>query len=192
MGKPYGAERDYGRRPPLRIRLRRFHEDCRAFQAAGWPVLRYESLLEQPEATLRSTCADLKLPWDDGMLSWPKAVREIADAQWGNDTFWTTRGETLAQTLANHASRQKPLAIAQADLEWLDGEFGEYNRQYGYPLHVGPAAAASQPAGGEAPSFQVTRRYEWETHRKPVRWLLDRIGPPNRRLIERRSLKRCA
>ena len=47
--KPYGVNGFTAEDPPLRLRFRRFKEDWELFQARDWPILRYESLLENHE-----------------------------------------------------------------------------------------------------------------------------------------------
>jgi hypothetical protein len=90
--------------------------------------------------------------------------------------------------------RAKPMLPA-ADLCWLETEFRDYNIANGYPLSIGPNVNEADVLEGEfgaLPSFEVTRRYKWETAQKPFRWLLAQLGRRNTTLIERRSWKRAA
>jgi hypothetical protein len=190
LKKPYACDGITAEDPPLRLRLFRFNEDWSLFRRMGWPVLRYESLVESPEGTLRSACRALGLPWDPSMVTWPKSVCEIADGTWGSESFRGTRGNNLKDTLAQRA-KAKPLAISKEDLAWLERTFRAFNVDNNYPTNVQNDAPAMHQKPS-APSFQVTRRYEWETRRKPLRWLLSRFGVPYRKLIERRSHKRAA
>ncbi len=75
VGKTYGLNGLTAEDPPLRLRFRRFLSDWELFRDEGWPILRYESLVADPKKTLRQACQDLALPWDDGMVRWPKAPR---------------------------------------------------------------------------------------------------------------------
>jgi hypothetical protein len=175
--------------PPLRMRLRRFAEDWDLSRRLGWPTLRYESFASDPETTLHQTCDRLGLSWDEAILLWPKQPNEIANAQWGNDTFWATRGPNLAETLSRHVGRRSVQTIAAADLAWLEHEFHEFNVANGYPLEREQAATGGQEPSGLLPSFEATRRYEWETKRKPLRRFLSWLGIPNRRLIRERTWK---
>jgi len=190
LRKPYARNGITAEDPPLRLRLRRFKADWEAFRQAGWPLLRYESLIAEPQQTLKEACLRLGLPWDPAMLHWPKAPEQIADSRWGNETFWNTRGSTLAATLGRYAAQNRRRPMAAEDLDWLETEFREFNLASGYPLTG--AWGADDRRVHASPSFEVTRRYEWETRRKPVRWLLSRLGFRNGPLIERRNVRKVA
>lgn len=41
---------------PYRIRYRRFLEDWEQFRSHGWPIIRFESFVSEPEKALRSVC----------------------------------------------------------------------------------------------------------------------------------------
>jgi hypothetical protein len=187
LRKEYGRNGITAEDPPLRTRLRRFLDDWERFRAEHWPILQYEHLLAHPRRTLAEACERLGLTWDEGMVTWPKRPADIADCQWGNDTFWKTRKSNLADTLAAHAGQSKPKVISAADLSWLESRFRDFNAANGYPLHV--ELPTSDAAAAASPSFLVTRRYRWETKRKPLRWLLSLLGIDNRRLIECRAVK---
>jgi hypothetical protein len=192
LAKPYAANGITAEDPPLRLRLRRFVEDWEHFLRRGWAILRYESLLAEPEPCLRQACGQLGLDWDDAIIRWPKPPEQIADCQWGNETFWRTRGQTLTDTLASYAKRSKTPALPAADLRWLETEFREFNLGNEYPEQLPCVQTREQPDGPLVPRFEATRRYRWETKRKPLRWLLSCLGVPNRKLTERRSVKRAA
>src|SRR5688572_28107305 len=87
VDKPYGRNGVTAEEPPLRLRLRRFHRDWQLAEREGWPVIRYESFVADPEGILRSACAQLGLPWDPAMLTWPKAPEQAACAGPGSTTF---------------------------------------------------------------------------------------------------------
>ena len=80
--KPYGVNGFTAEDPPLRLRFRRFKEDWELFRAKGWPILRYESLLEDHEKTLRDACRHLALSWDDSMLHWTKRRADCRRQSW--------------------------------------------------------------------------------------------------------------
>jgi hypothetical protein len=187
-GKRYSRNGITAEDPPLRLRLRRFVADWELFCSKNWPLLRYESLIAEPEATLRQTCEQLALPWDEAMLTWPKQPSDIADAQWGNDTFWATRGANLIEAVSRYAGRRASRVIAAADLQWLDSEFREFNAANGYPATI----EHREPGGPQPcsyPSFEESRRYRWENKQKPIRRLLAWLGIPNQRLIRQRGFK---
>lgn len=191
--KEYGRNGITAEDPPLRLRVRRFVEDWRSAAAAGGTMFRYEDFVATPAETLQRTCARLGLPWDDAMLYWPKAPERIAHHNNGNESFWTSRGEGLMQTLSRYQRSSVP-RLSTADLEWLEAEFRDYNEANDYPVHLDGEYEPRRPllADSAAPNFEVTRRYIWETSRKPFRWLLAQLGRPNTKLIDQRSWKRAA
>src|SRR4051812_8690464 len=95
LGKHYGSNGITAEEPPLRMRLRRFKEDWQLFRDRGWPILRYETLVHEPEATLRSACDGMGLPWDPGMMSWPKRKEDFAAPAHGSPTFRASLGKAL-------------------------------------------------------------------------------------------------
>jgi len=191
--KSYGRNGITAEDPPLRLRLRRFIEDWRGAPASGTVLMRYEDFVKTPESTLHQVCDQLGLPWDPGMLSWPKAAERIADRKNGNGSFWNSRGANLLDTLAQYREKPTQQGLPAAELDWLESEFRDFNKVSGYPLHWSAAAADELTnAIVQEPRFDVTRRYKWETAQKPFRWLLARLGQPNKTLIDRRSWKRAA
>ena len=116
--KPYGVNGFTAEDPPLRLRFRRFKEDWELFQAKGWPILRYESLVENHETTLRETCRRLALPWDDSMLHWTKRANQIADASRGSESFRQTQGRNLAETLARYSAQEEKRDHSLAAAIW--------------------------------------------------------------------------
>jgi hypothetical protein len=190
--KEYGRNGITAEDPPLRLRLRRFVTDWRTTATSGGAMFRYEDFVAAPVATLQRACQQLSLPWDDSMIAWQKPAERIAHHGNGNESFWATRGEGLLQSLARYKRPTTP-RLAASDLNWLESEFRDYNQANGYPLHL---ADAVQPQLVESdvasPNFEVTRRYIWETSRKPFRWLLAQLGRRNTKLIDQRSWKRAA
>jgi hypothetical protein len=193
--KPYGRNGITAEDPPLRLRVRRFVEDWRAAAQDGTVLLRYEDFVKSPELALQQTCRLLGIPWDGAMLAWPKPPIRIADPDNGNQSFWKSRGGNLIETIEQYRERSSIGRLPTADLQWLESEFRDFNAANGYALQLPPVtefSAAKHAALTDSPSFQVTRRYEWETKRKPIRWFLSQIGMLNTKLIDRRSWKRAA
>ena len=168
VAKPYGRNGLTAEDPPLRLRLRRFKDDWQEFHREGWPVLRYEDLLEEPSTTLHHVCSSLRMPWDDGMMNWPKPKEEIAFPINGNETFLASMRDGLTATVQFPKSRTQLGGIPHADLDWLEEEFLEYNRAYRYELQRA-RDMDDQPVGRSArPSLSVTRRAEWDRQRMEV------------------------
>jgi hypothetical protein len=194
-GKSYGRNGITAEDPPLRLRVRRFIDDWRVARATNSPMLRYEDFVASPTATLQRACADLGIPWDVSMLTWPKPAERIADCKNGNGSFWDSRMSNLMSSLGKFRTQRAQQRIPAADLAWLESEFREYNVANGYPAGLdiaeqGPVSPAE--TFDVAPNFEVTRRYRWETAHRPFRWLLTQFGRKNTTLIERRSWKRAA
>lgn len=190
--KEYGRNGITAEDPPLRLRVRRFVDDWRNLSASGAAPLRYEDFVAAPIETLQRACEHLGLPWDDAMVRWPKPAERIAHRGNGNESFWATRGEGLLESLARYKRPGAPQLLA-ADLHWLESEFRDYNAANGYPLHLANVVEPQIVPGNFAPpNFEVTRRYIWETSRKPFRWLLAQLGRRNTKLIDQRSWKRAA
>jgi hypothetical protein len=186
LTKPYGVNGFSAEDPPLRLRFRRFKEDWELFREKRWPILRYESFVNDSEAVLRKACRDLALSWDAAMLIWPKQASDIADTGRGNKSFWQTMGSNLAETLARFSGRNNEEGqIDGADLTWLENEFHAFNTEYGYPLHLESFVSQGAHIAQETCDFRKTRRYRWELQRKPIRWLLDSIGIPDQSLGQR-------
>ncbi len=174
--KPYGMNGFTAEDPPLRLRFRRFKDDWEIFRAKGWPIMRYESLLEDHQQVLREACRNLNIAWDDSMVHWTKGAGQIADSSRGSDSFRQTQGRNLADTLQRYASqKKKPVIIGEGDLAWLEREFREFNEESGYAVHV-PACAGADGEILPICNFHDLRRYRWELQRKPIRWLLNSLG----------------
>lgn len=173
--KPYGRNGITADDPPLRLRLRRFGEDWKMFQERNWPIFRYEDMLENPETAIREICGRMELPWDEGMLSWPKGLEEISDAKFGNETFISSRGQTLQQTVKPHLADIKTQHIPVGDLEWMEHHFAEMNRTMRYPEHVPSAIAPDQPTVA-LPTFENTRRCERIRRKRGLPRLLDYLN----------------
>ncbi len=193
--KSYGRNGITAEDPPLRLRIRRFIDDWRSMRSANHAFLRYEDFVAEPTATLQQSCTELQLPWDVSMVRWPKDPSRIADRRNGNESFWTSHGGDLESSIARFRKHRAQPVLPAADLHWLESEFRDYNLANGYPVALSTSDDASEILSGAfaaTPSFEVTRRYKWETAQKPIRWLLAQFGRRNTTLIERRSWKRAA
>jgi hypothetical protein len=178
--KPYGRNGTTAEDPPLRVRLRRFKDDWEHFRRMRWPIVRFESLLIEPENTLRETCRSLGLPWDPGMMTWAKDPAHIADTRHGNETFRASRGSSL---LATVMAQPKVLNHTLADdLKWLETEFEEFNIANHYPLSLPSTIAAQRATQRAIPRYSVTRDCERESLRRPLPWLRRKFQNVKRRV----------
>jgi hypothetical protein len=157
--KPYGRNGVTAEEPPLRTRLRRFHQDWTRARREGWPVIKYEDFVADPESALRVACGQLGLAWDEAMITWPKSREQIAAPGHGSPTFRMSRGGNLGETLRPELCVPSAAHIPSDDLRWMEEEFAEYNRAMGYVEHVD---GRSCPAGRAVPSYEHTRRYRQE------------------------------
>lgn len=183
--KKYGRNGTTAEDPPLRIRLRRYLEDWRLFRDEGWPVMRYEDVVLQPEATLRRGCEQVELPWDEAMLTWPKPIEQIADAANGNKTFANTRGTGLLSTLVPSLTDVRTDRIPPQDLEWIEREFQEMNAALGYPVHLTGNAPALPPVA--VPNYECTRRWRHEERKHRGSRLLTSLTSAFRRALTRKT-----
>ena len=161
LKKHYGSNGITAEEPPLRMRLRRFREDWELFREHAWPTIRYESLVVDPEPTLRSACAALGLPWDEGMLSWPKQKDQIAAPRHGSPTFRQSLGGSFRETVKPSLAELRTTNIPPEDLEWLESEFADFNQAFGYVEHAPPAPGVSWDGRDRraVPKWENTRRY---------------------------------
>jgi hypothetical protein len=161
--------------PPLRLRFRRFREDWELFRTNDWPILRYEQFLLDPEETLNSACAQLQLPWDDAMLTWPKAKADIFDTRHGNDTFRQNCGRGLWDSLKPPRGLSHPLVIPASEHLWLENEFAHFNQVNGYPAQL-PLAADAEDENGDLPDFSVSRRVHWRKSQVPLQFVMHQVA----------------
>lgn len=153
--KSYGRNSITAEEPPLRMRLRRVHQDWADARKNGWPVVRYETFVENAEATLRTTCEQLGLPWDDAMLTWPKSREQIAAPGHGSPTFRDSRGGSLTDTMRGELSKLSTKNIPADDLRWMEDEFADMLADLNYPAHAEPDGC---PVGRAVPTFEQSRR----------------------------------
>ena len=171
--KKYGRNGVTADDPPIRLRLARFLEDWTLFRARGWPILRYEDLGDDPVQTVRRSCEQLGLAWDEAMNTWPKSPDQIAEAGFGNETFIQSRGGTLAQTVTPSLMQVKTANIPSEDLVWLEERFAHFNREMNYAAHV-PAQAPASPTRA-VPRFENTRRFERLQNKKKLSRSIQRL-----------------
>ena len=161
LKKHYGSNGITAEEPPLRMRMRRFKEDWELFRTNGWPTIRYETLVVEPEATLRKAVDELRLAWDEGMMSWPKRKEQIAAPRHGSPTFRQSLGGSFKETVKPSLAELRVGNVPPEDLEWLEREFEEFNRTSGYVEHApAPTTGARDPLETRAvPRWENTRRY---------------------------------
>jgi hypothetical protein len=161
LKKHYGSNGITAEEPPLRMRMRRFKEDWELFRSNNWPMLRYETLVVEPEATLRKAVDELGLSWDEGMMSWPKQKDQIAAPRHGSPTFRQSLGGSFKETVKPSLADLRVGNVPPEDLEWLEREFEEFNRTSGYVEHApAPTTSPREPRETRAvPKWENTRRY---------------------------------
>jgi hypothetical protein len=161
LKKHYGSNGITAEEPPLRMRLRRFREDWELFRANNWPQIRYETLVADAEPTLRRACDAMGLEWDPGMMTWPKQKDQIAAPRHGSPTFRQSLGNNFGETVKPSLADLRVGNIPPDDLAWLEAEFAEFNRAFGYPEHAPPAAGVSWDGRERraAPRWENTRRH---------------------------------
>ncbi len=144
---------------PFRMRFRRFLRDWELFRANGWPIIEFEDFVRDHRAVLTKACADLSLPWDEGMISWPKSRSEIAYARGGQETFSRSveKGDMKAAKLRGKAEVRTD-GLPRSELEWLEETFSAYNDFHRYPKKVCPAPQEDVPASMSVPRYEGTAR----------------------------------
>lgn len=181
IGKSYGRNGITAEEPSLRLRMRRFKDDWENFRAAGWPIIQYESLVTEPERALKTCCDQLRLPWDQAMLEWPKSFDDIAIPCHGNATFRHTRGQNYRDSIKPSLATLKTSHIPPADLAWLEREFAAFNSALGYPAHAPTDPAVEHACDRAVPSFTNTKRFEKLKKRHPVAWMTRAVPGLHRR-----------
>jgi hypothetical protein len=159
MKKHYGSNGITAEEPPLRMRLRRFREDWELFRKNDWPTIRYETLVVEPEPTLRSAVAKMGLTWDEGMMTWPKAKDQIAAPRHGSPTFRASLGGSFRETVKPALADLRVANVPPEDLEWMEREFEEFNRASGYVEHAAASASGPVSEPRAIPKWENTRRY---------------------------------
>ncbi len=171
------AHKHYGRNgitaedPPLRLRFRRFLSSWQYAMERDIPLLKYEDFIQQPEALLKRSCEALSLPWDEGMLSWPKPAKDIADMRHGNATFRDSDKQGLLTAIKQPRSGFLGDIHGQ-DLDWLDEYFAEFNQLMGYPAQL---SSVNRLPGRLVPEWPQSRRCKWRLRQKPMRYWLSKL-----------------
>jgi hypothetical protein len=157
LAKSYTSNGTTAEDPPFRMRLRRFKEDWQQMRERV-PVIQYESLMRDPESTLRLSCEQLALPWDAAMLDWPKDREQIVDPRHGSPTFRQSLTKNFAGTADASYTKINVERIPPADLDWLEEEFAQLNEICGYPRHL-PRCQQTSISSRAVPLWENTRRY---------------------------------
>lgn len=176
--KEYGRNSTTAEDPPLRMRLRRFREDWDHFHDNDWPILRYDEFIDQPERTLREACVKLQLPWDAGMIAWPKRREAILDTRHGNQTFRQHCQDDLWSSVTPVKQSRKPLEslrIPAAELEWMEQEFARFNHVNNYVPHIAVPRLTAAANDQAVPTYAVSRRRKWKLQQTPLKYLLKRV-----------------
>ena len=153
--KPYGVNGTTAADPPLRIRFKRFLSDWEEFRKNGWPIISFESFISNPQSVLKKCCQDLGIEWNEDMLIWPKNPAQIDGLEFTNKTF--QRAVTLEKVKGNFNQEKAAIStvgIAEADLNWLENTFSEYNRINNYPAHAYPHKPSALPG---RPTYFLTQ-----------------------------------
>jgi hypothetical protein len=181
--KSYGVNGTTAEDPPLRMRFRRFLSDWEIFRAHGWPIIKFEDLIRDHRATLMQTCKELSLPWDEGMISWPKEPSEIAynKDNWGKKSIQKSfegsiqKGNLAAATMQDRAEMRLD-NLPGSELRWLEETFSDYNSFHHYPDKVRHTLREDTPASMPSPRYQGTAREWYHTE-------MDKLSCENWRLI---------
>jgi hypothetical protein len=185
--KPYGINGTTAEDPPLRMRFRRFLRDWELFRANGWPIIKFENFVQEPRAVLRKVCADLSLPWDEGMILWPKRLSEIAYfKERQNKTFEGSieKNHLAAATLRDRAEVRID-GLPRSELEWLEETFSAYNSFHRYPQEVRPTLQEDIPVSMAAPRYEGTGREWYYREMERLRSEYWRLISENERLREK-------
>lgn len=130
------------------------------------PVVRSETLLADPEGTLRALCSALGLPWEPAMLSWPAGPRPF-DGLWA--PWWYATVHASASFAAPKGGEAAPLPQLSASQAALVEEMQPFYHFLASralkPLRVAaaeapppplrpaePASAAAPPTAHSAPT----------------------------------------
>jgi hypothetical protein len=166
------------------LRFRRFLRDWELFRSSGWPIVRYEALMEDERGVLQRACRDLGLEWEEGMISWPKPLSAIAYVGEPNKTFARSiqKGSLSASKLSEKAALRID-GLPKTELEWLEDTFSDYCAVHGYPARVPPPADAGDLV---APSYHQTSRYWYEVENARLWEENTRLREENERLQGRK------
>ena len=161
MKKHYGINGTTAEDPPFRMRFRRFLYDWELFRTNGWPIIKFEDFIREHRAVLMQACADLSLPWDEGMISWPKKLSEIPYGRGGQETFkGSIEYGCLTEAKLRDRAEIRVDNLPLNELEWLEETFSSYNDFHHYPKKIRPTPREGMPISMPAPRYEGTAR-EW-------------------------------
>jgi hypothetical protein len=168
--KWYGFNGTTAEDPPLRMRFRRFLADWQLFRDQGWPILKYEDLIDQEDRALVGLCAQMSLDWDESMASWPKQRGEIAYVGKLNETFERSmeKGSLAEAKIASKATISSQ-GLPTEEIRWLDELFGDYNRFHGYPANLRDDDEETRPFALPSPRYEGTIR-DWLYSERDQQW----------------------
>jgi hypothetical protein len=160
MTKSYGFNGLTAEEPPLRMRFRRFLMDWQLFRERGWSIIKFEEFLQDPRSVLRRACDDLNIPFDTGMVSWPKTLPDIAHVLYQPNRTFTAQMEkgALEDALLREKSKIDISNLPESELDWLEQTFAQYNAVQGYAPKVERRDRFIKAM--EPPRFNGTRR-QW-------------------------------
>ena len=171
--KPYGRNGVTAEDPPLRMRFRRFLASWEYARQHDIPIICFEKFLEHPEKSLRDCCSRLSLPWDEGMVTWPKQAEEMSDTRHGNATFRESKAGNLHTALGKpKKTRRSAGPIPEEDLHWLEDVFSGFNEAMNYPDRLD---GINRVPGRSVPGWDVSRRKKWRLKQKPFRYLFSKL-----------------
>lgn len=177
MKKDYGFSGTTAEQPPLRMRFRRFLRDWELFRSNGWSIIKYEDFMQDERAVLMKMCDAMALPWDEGMITWPKKLSEIAYVGDPNKTFAKSIGKgSLAAAKLRDKTQIRIDGLSKSELEWLEETFSAYNQFFDYPKKVQHSAIGKNSVSMAPASFIGTGRHWYYTE-------MDRLYRENETLI---------
>jgi hypothetical protein len=182
--KDYGCNGITSEHPPLRMRFRRFLRDWELFRANGWPIIKFEDLIRDHRAALMKTCADLSLPWDEGMISWPKTLSDIAYVKEEiQNTFENSirKGHLATAKLRDRAEIQID-NLPESEVKWLEETFLAYNSFHGYPKQIPLRRQERVPRSMPPPSYEGTVREWYQSENERLQNEYWRLWQENERL----------
>jgi hypothetical protein len=191
MKKKYGVNGTTAEDPPLRMRFRRFLQDWELFRTNGWPIFKFEDLIQEHRVALMRVCADLSLPWDEGMILWPKKPSLIAYGKENyskdmlQDTFERSiEGGHLAAAMLQEKAEIRIDKLPLSELEWLEEKFSAYNDFHNYPKRISPKLQEKAPIRMPAPRYEGTTRDWYYSEIERLRSEYWRLNSENERLRE--------
>jgi hypothetical protein len=178
QSRSYGFNGTTAEDPPLRMRFRRFLLDWQLFRENDWPILKFEELVIEPDATLQRACEDLHLPWDDAMVKWPKSLNDIAYVGTPNRRFASSIvAGNLHDAIDVDALTLNVETVPPVEHAWLEEMFADYNRVHGYPEHLTRTDEGAESTTAFVPSFDGTRRAKVRAAVSMLTWISDALAP---------------